>query len=221
MKEKNTSAIPNGENNLGVSVANSQLNKQLSKITGILTSRIEVKPSSDVPAYGFFKLTDKEVDIPVVFRIKENNNWIKPQIKKGSTCLLVGEWKESKENNRPSFTCSTYQLLQEPKPLNTSDLITLTSGLLTTTLKKYKEWTNRKDFLFKKLEELKEIATFSKLGSNFLNAYLTLKQAHYANYQTKLLNSNFDLAHYLETISTEIQLVKSHIEAYQSKELSK
>lgn len=85
---------------------------------------------------------------------------------------------------------------------------------------KYKEWTNRKDFLFKKLEELKEIETLSKLGEKFLQAYLTLKQASYANYQTKLLATNFDLTHYLTNISQEIQLVRSHIEAYQAKQLS-
>ena len=205
----------------GVLVANSQLNKQLTKIKGALTSRIEVKPSSDIPAYGFFKIEEKEY--PVIFRIKDEiDKWLKPIIKKGSQCELEGEWKTSKiaKSIRPSFTAYSYQILQEPKPLTTSELITLTSGLLSTTLEKYKEWTNRKDFLFKKLEELKEIETLSKLGEKFLQAYLTLKQASYANYQTKLLATNFDLTHYLTNISQEIQLVKSHIEAYQAKQLN-
>jgi hypothetical protein len=74
MKE-NISVTPNGENNLGVSVANSQLtqqpnNKERITIKGTLTSRIEVKPSSDIPAYGFFKFDDQETEIPVIFRIK-------------------------------------------------------------------------------------------------------------------------------------------------------
>ncbi|CAG8437977.1 8415_t:CDS:2 [Ambispora leptoticha] len=71
--------------NTGVQVAYSSTEKQPTKITGLkdpnlikvsgtLTSRIEVKPSSDIPAYGFFKLEDKEVDIPVVFRIKDQHN---------------------------------------------------------------------------------------------------------------------------------------------------
>ena len=59
------------ENKIGVSVANSQLERQPTKITGILNSRIEVKPSSSVPTYGFFKFDNQEVDIPVIFRIKE------------------------------------------------------------------------------------------------------------------------------------------------------
>jgi hypothetical protein len=77
------------ENNLGVEVANSQLNQQpiilldefekvknKEKVTikGTLTSRIEVKPSSDIPAYGFFKFDNQEQEIPVIFRIKENGN---------------------------------------------------------------------------------------------------------------------------------------------------
>ena len=197
------------------------VDKKLITLKGILTSRIEVKPSSDIPAYGFFKFEDKEVDVPVVFRIKDqHNNWIKPTIKKGSSCELEGYFVDSKDKTRPSFTCLSYQILSEPKPLNTKDLITLTSGLLTTTLEKYKEWTNRKDFLFKKLEELKEIDTLSRLGENFLQAYLTLKKAQYANYQEKHLNSNFNLAHYLETISQEVHQVSKHIEAYQSKQIT-
>jgi hypothetical protein len=67
------------ENNSGVLVANSQSyqqpnNKELVKIRGILTSRIEVKPSSDIPAYGFFKIDNQEQEIPVIFRIKENGS---------------------------------------------------------------------------------------------------------------------------------------------------
>jgi hypothetical protein len=240
MKE-NLKETPNGENNLGVSVANSQLKEQPKEritIKGTLTSRIEVKPSSDIPAYGFFRLEcencakleqldlvcqeqHQEKEIPVIFRIKdEKGTWTKPAIKKGSSVELEGYFVDNKEKDRPSFTCSAYQILQEPKPLTSSDLITLTSGLLTTTLEKYKEWTQRKDFLFKKLEELREIETLSKLGPEFLSAYLTLKKAAYANYQTKLLASNFDLTKYLETISLEVQQVSKHIEAYQAKQIN-
>jgi hypothetical protein len=47
LKEKNLN--PKGENIKGVPVANSQLYQQPTKITGILTSQIRSKPSSDVP----------------------------------------------------------------------------------------------------------------------------------------------------------------------------
>jgi hypothetical protein len=74
MKE-NLKITPIGANNSGVPVANSQSyqqpnNTELVKIRGILTSRIEVKPSSDIPAYGFFKIDNQEQEIPVIFRIK-------------------------------------------------------------------------------------------------------------------------------------------------------
>ena len=70
------------------------------------------------------------------------------------------------------------------------------------------------------MEELREIETFAKLGKKFLDAYLTLKSASYANYQEKHLKVDFDLTKYLETISQEIQQVRKHIEAYQTKKLS-
>ncbi|CAG8628005.1 18636_t:CDS:1, partial [Racocetra persica] len=42
------------------------------KIRGLLTSRIEKKPSMDIPAYGFFSLEgEMKTDIPVVFRIRD------------------------------------------------------------------------------------------------------------------------------------------------------
>lgn len=200
--------------------------KELITLQGITTSQVQqaLKADNPYPARVFLKADNQEEDIPVFFRMKDGDNWVRPKIKMGSYLEVQGNFSVgtvyTKNSERKSFTATDYQILQEPKPLNTADLITLTSGLLTATLEKYKEWTNRKDFLFKKLDELKEIATLAKLGENFLQAYLTLKKAQYANYQTKLLNSNFNLTHYLETISTEIQLVKSHIEAYQSKQIS-
>ena len=59
----------------------------LSQIRGTLTSRIEVKLSTDTPAYGFLKedcatcFSEKRqcfhtyptTDTPIVFRIKEND----------------------------------------------------------------------------------------------------------------------------------------------------
>ena len=68
--QRKENLTPTGENK-GVSVANSNFNSNLIKITGILTSRIETKPSSDIPAYGFFKIDNQETEIPVIFRIKD------------------------------------------------------------------------------------------------------------------------------------------------------
>ena len=143
---------PSGAKVEGVQVAHSPLNQQLKEgiegidwkpnlsikeiekvnhskekitIRGTLTSRIEVKASSDIPAYGFFQLAGQETDTPIIFRIKDNDNWLKPPISKGSTCQLEGEWKTSPASPRPSFTCCSYQLLQESKTLTSSDLITL------------------------------------------------------------------------------------------------
>ena len=79
-------------------MAYSSTEKQPTKIKGTLTSRIEVKPSSDIPAYGFFKLDNQEQDIPVIFRIKEVNNWIKPKISKGSSYELEGYFIDNKDN---------------------------------------------------------------------------------------------------------------------------
>jgi hypothetical protein len=224
---------------VGVSVANSPLEKQPKekvKIRGITTSQINqaLKSSNPYPARVFLREQDKNClecanryeekecsacQTPIFFRIKENNNWIKPKISKGSLLELEGNYTQPTNGNlRPSFTATSYQLLSEPKPLTSQELITLISGLLSTSLEKKKEWVNRTDFLFKKLEELKELDTLTKLGTNFLNAYLTLKWAYYSNYQEKYLAADFDLTKYLQNIHLEIEQVSKHIEAYQSKQ---
>jgi len=50
-------------------------------ITGILTSRIETRP--DYYHYGFFKIPDQELDVPVIFKTK-------PDLVKGSQVKLTG-----------------------------------------------------------------------------------------------------------------------------------
>lgn len=69
----------------------------------------------------------KDCEIPVVFRIPKYSffteshlkyygydpEYIKPQLKKGDKVQLEGEFSQSKESNRPSFTCSAYQIIKE------------------------------------------------------------------------------------------------------------
>lgn len=100
-------------NNSRVPVANSQLNQQLITLKGITTSQVQqaLKADNPYPARVFLKVDNQEQDIPVFFRIKENNNWIKPKLKKGSYLEVHGNWSENKENTRPSFTTHSYQLL--------------------------------------------------------------------------------------------------------------
>ena len=74
----------------------------------------------------------KECEIPVIFRITVithldhlpedafciykyrslgEKHWAKPNLKKGDSVILEGEFSRSKDSNRPSFTCYSYQLI--------------------------------------------------------------------------------------------------------------
>lgn len=102
---------------------------QLIKIKGTTTSRIEVKTSTDTPAYCFLKedcatcFSEKArcyhptTDTPIIFRIKENNQRVKPNLKKGSWIELTGNWAKS-NGNRPSFTATAYQITSDPPKIN-------------------------------------------------------------------------------------------------------
>lgn len=83
-----------------------QLTSNEQTITGLLTSRIEAKKNY---YYGFFKLEGYEQEIPVIF--KES----KPTLTKGSTVLLEGTWSQGEE--RPSFTCSDFKIINSTEPL--------------------------------------------------------------------------------------------------------
>ena len=91
--------------------------KQLIILTGITTSRIEqaLKSDNPYPARVFLKVEGQEQDIPVFFRIKENNNWIRPKIKTGSVLQVEGYFSVgtvyTKQSERKSFTATSYQLL--------------------------------------------------------------------------------------------------------------
>ena len=89
-------------------VGSSQLNQQI--ITGILTSRIETRDKEGKSYYyGFFKVSQQEQEIPVIFKVK-------PDLKRGSSIELKGNWAKS-NHFRPSFTCQAYQVLKDP-PIN-------------------------------------------------------------------------------------------------------
>src|SRR3954469_4640047 len=118
----------------------------LSKIEGILTSAINFKlkglGSQKPYFYGFFQLEGISQDIPIIFKIKNQNPEIhdKPKITPQSKVLLTGTWSESPNNTRPSFTCTEYQILANPAPPTIKSLREQISQLLTTSLEKKKEW---------------------------------------------------------------------------------
>jgi hypothetical protein len=46
---------------------------------------------------------------------------VKPQLKKGDKVILEGEFNSSKDSNRPSFTCYSYQILSSERIERTKD----------------------------------------------------------------------------------------------------
>jgi len=112
---------------------------ELTTLKGITTYQINqaLKAKSPYPARVFLKLTTKYCqycqasgqkecgyynencslsleDIPIFFRIKENNSWIRPKIKKGSYLQVEGYFDNPiNGSDRPSFTATSYQLLNQ------------------------------------------------------------------------------------------------------------
>ena len=90
-------------------------------------------------------------------------------------------------------------------------LINITNALNT-------EQKNRLNYLFRKLDEVKEIETLEHLkkqaGDKFLKAYLLYQSISRANYQPEHLNlTNFkNVEKYLEAIDKDVELVKQEIE---------
>ena len=137
-------------------IAQPNQNEQI--IKGILASKIETKKDYH---YGFFKsgnLVDPAVEFPVIFKIKtcrlheacQKCPWggetnIKPNILVGSQIQLTGTWSSGKD--RPSFTCSQYQILKEPEFPTLQSLHKEISALLRPSLDKKKEWAETTDFL--------------------------------------------------------------------------
>jgi hypothetical protein len=121
------------------------------KISGILTSNLRTRISSNTPYMAFFRADRdcqkhplpfplrgrgeeceaskcQDCEIPVVFRTKCclsnylecdiplgglacRNQLTKPKLKKDDKVLLEGEFSNSKDSNRPSFTCYDYQII--------------------------------------------------------------------------------------------------------------
>ncbi|CAG8652013.1 3972_t:CDS:2 [Ambispora gerdemannii] len=71
---------------------------KLVKITGILTSRIEKKPSSDIPAYGFFKLEGGECAEPEDKAIPIDQEFL-PREQHDFRDLKLAEEKKTKKDN--------------------------------------------------------------------------------------------------------------------------
>ncbi len=214
--------------------------KGLNKVEGILTSPIKLKKWGKSSYYwAFFQLEGLDQDIPVIFKINtcprlampheecQTCPWkgevkVKPEIPLRSKVLLTGQWSESLNSTRPSFTCTIYEILADPPPITIKSLREQISQLLTISLEKKTEWTQRTDYLFRKQKDLSEIDKLTKLGAEYLSAYLLLRRAFYANYQDNLLADTAHLTHqeeYLAKISSEIEEVAQHIRAYEAKEI--
>jgi len=192
---------------------------KLAQVEGILTSAIQLKElrNGDTYYWAFFALEDQEAEIPVIFRLFGNFH---PGISPQSKVLLKGSWAEPENSDRPSFTCQEYQILVGPPQPTIKDLRAQIDSLISTSLEKQSEWKQRVDYLFKKKKDLEEIDKLTKLGGEYLQAYLLLRQAYYSNYQDNLLSHTTELKdfdHYLTKISQEIEEVAQHIRAYQSK----
>lgn len=85
--------------------------QRLKTITGTLTSRIESKKdkfTNETYHYGFFKLPNQEQEIPVIFK-NQADEYYKPTLKKGTQVELTGFWSQGED--RPSFTCLDYQVI--------------------------------------------------------------------------------------------------------------
>src|SRR5215211_5969603 len=100
-----------------------------------------------------------------------------------------------------------------------NDLKEKIQKLINTTNALNNEQKNRLNYLFRKLDEIKEIEILEHLRKHgrdkFLNAYLLYKSISRANYQPEHLNlTNFEkVDKYLEVIDKDIELVKQESEA--------
>ena len=217
----------------------SDTSKVLAQVEGIITSAVKLQELREGQPYywAFFALEGiKETEIPVIFRLERpcpycpsvgKCKWSgcgylkpsQPNIPPRSKILLKGTWAESLNSNRPSFTCSAYEILTSPPPLTIKDLKDQISSLLSTSLEKQSEWKQRVDYLFRKQKDLQELEKLSKLGPQYLHAYLLLRRAYYSNYQDNLLPlDQFNQEEFLAKLSQEIEEIAYQIRAYQSKE---
>ncbi|CAG8630637.1 3663_t:CDS:1 [Funneliformis caledonium] len=100
----------------GVPLASS-IQKQLIKIQGTLTSSIQLRGEEPQEPYyySFIRLKRQKIDLPVIFKTKENDQLTKPNLKKSDEVELTGHYSNSEKSVRKSFTATSYQLLSEKR----------------------------------------------------------------------------------------------------------
>ena len=143
------------------------------------------------------------------------------------TLTFTQEFMEQKEDSTPTYTTSQFtpplpdkiepiefnqvNPSPPPPPLTISSLQKHLQPLLKAARVKKQEWITRYEYLNHRLKALEKLAQISQLGEAHLNAYLLNKSAHYANYQTNQLKTNFTLQTYLQTLAAEIAAEAKHI----------
>jgi uncharacterized OB-fold protein len=87
--------------------------KPLIKITGTLTSPIQLRGEGTPEPYyySFIRLKGQSIDLPVIFKIKDQEI----ALKKNDKVELTGNYSNSNKNIRKSFTAYSYQLLHEKR----------------------------------------------------------------------------------------------------------
>ncbi|CAG8649260.1 10143_t:CDS:1, partial [Paraglomus brasilianum] len=86
--------------NNGVSIASSE-EKQLIKIQGTLTSSLQLRGENiqEPYYYAFIKLKGQKVDLPTIFKIKDDQGELtKPNLKKSDEVELIGNYSNSQQN---------------------------------------------------------------------------------------------------------------------------
>ena len=102
--------------NQGVPIDSSE-KKQLTKIQGNLTSQVQLRGEGcqEPYYYAFIRLKGQTIDLPVIFKLKEDDKPIKPLLKKSDQVELTGHYSNSPHSIRKSFTATSYQLLNHKK----------------------------------------------------------------------------------------------------------
>jgi len=108
-----------------------KVSQNLITIKGILTSAIQLRGenTSEPYYYSFIKLKGQSVDLPVIFKIKgDQEQLIKPPLKKFDEIELEGNYSNSSNNVRKSFTCLDYcRLVITKKCIGCCDKFTCSS----------------------------------------------------------------------------------------------
>src|SRR6185503_6480563 len=87
--------------------------KPLIKITGTLTSPIQLRGEGTPEPYyySFIRLKGQSIDLPVIFKIKDQEI----ALKKNDKVELTGNYSNSNKNVRKSFTAHSYHLFSEKR----------------------------------------------------------------------------------------------------------